>query len=106
MSNDRSNKIRESARDEECDVRIPGVCSFNSRMTIWSHYRGSAGGKGLTLKSDDINGAYACTKCDAVYDGQMTRPRGMTKDQVDLMWLQGHMRSLRKLVRKGLVATA
>lgn len=99
----KTTAIRQSARGEECDVRIPGVCTFDSSHTIWSHYRGHAGGKGLSLKSLDECGANACTSCDAVYDGQAPRPAGMSKADVDLMWLQGHMRSLMKLKRKGLI---
>lgn len=92
--NHRSNKLRQSARGQDCLVRLPGVCSFNPEKTIWSHYRGSAGGKGLSLKSHDLAGAYCCTDCDAVYDGQRKRPPGVSKADVDLAWLQGHMRSL------------
>jgi len=36
-------------------------------------------------------------------DGQAPRPAGMTKAEVDLTWLQGHIRSLVKLKRKGLI---
>jgi hypothetical protein len=99
----KTTAIRQSARNEECDVRIPGVCTFDTCTTIWSHYRGHAGGKGFALKSIDEAGAYCCTSCDAVYDGQRSRPSGMTKEAVDLMWLQGHIRSLRKLKAKGLI---
>lgn len=90
----RSNKLRQSARGQDCLVRLPGVCTFSPEKTIWSHYRGSAGGKGLSLKSNDLAGAYCCTDCDAIYDGQRKRPEGMTKNDVDLAWLQGHIRSL------------
>lgn len=99
----RSTKIRESARDEECLVRIPGVCSFDPAKTIASHYRGSAGGKGLSHKASDLCVAYCCTACDMVYDGQHKPPAGMTKADIDLMWCQGHLRTLRKLEQKGLV---
>jgi hypothetical protein len=48
-------------------------------------------------------GGYACTYCDAVYDGQTPRPDGMTKADVDLAWLEGHVRSLVRLQQKGLI---
>jgi hypothetical protein len=98
----RSTKLRESAKGESCLVRLPG-CPADPAMTIWSHYRGSAGGKGGAIKSTDIAGAYACTYCDAVYDGQTPRPAGMTKDDVDLAWHEGHIRSLVRLGQKGLL---
>jgi hypothetical protein len=98
----RSEKLRQSAKGEDCLVRIPG-CPFDPAQTIWSHYRGSAGGKGGSIKATDIAGAYACTYCDAVYDGQTPRPEGMTKADVDLAWLEGHVRSLVRLQQKGLL---
>jgi hypothetical protein len=98
----RSTKLRQSANGEDCLVRLPG-CSSDPAKTIWSHYRGSAGGKGGAIKSTDIAGAFACTYCDAVYDGQRPRPAGMTKDDVDLAWHEGHIRSLVRLGQKGLL---
>jgi hypothetical protein len=98
----RSEKLRQSAKGEDCLVRIPG-CPSDPAQTIWSHYRGSAGGKGGSIKATDIAGAYACTYCDAVYDGQTPRPDGMTKAEVDLAWLEGHVRSLVRLQQKGLL---
>jgi hypothetical protein len=98
----RSEKLMRSAKGEDCLVRIPG-CPSDPEMTIWSHYRGSAGGKGRGIKSTEIAGAYACTYCDAVYDGQRPRPAGMSKEDVDLAWLEGHIRSLVRLGAKGLV---
>jgi hypothetical protein len=98
----RSEKLRQSARGEECLVRLPG-CPADAAMTIWSHYRGGAGGKGKSIKATDIAGAYACTHCDGIYDGQTPRPAGMTKAEVDLAWLEGHVRSLVRLQQKGLL---
>ena len=47
--------------------------------------------------------AYACTACDAVYDGQRKPPSGYTREQVDADWCQGHFRSLVKLSQKGMI---
>jgi hypothetical protein len=98
----RDARIRASANGEPCLVRLPG-CPGEPRMTIWSHYRGSAGGKGLGLKSHDVAGAYGCTYCDAIYDGQRPRPAGMTQTDVELAWHEGHIRSLGRLHEKGLI---
>jgi hypothetical protein len=98
----RSTKLRQSAKGEDCLVRLPG-CPGDPAMTIWSHYRGGAGGKGTGIKASDVCGCFACTWCDAVYDGQTPRPDGMTKDEVDLAWHEGHIRSLVRLQQKGLL---
>lgn len=97
------SKIRESARGEDCTVRLPGVCTFDPAMTIWSHARWNSAGKGKSIKAVDLAGAYACTSCDQVYDGQMKPPPGMTREQIDMDWMHGHLRSLVRLVQKGLI---
>jgi hypothetical protein len=97
------SKLRESARGESCLVRIPGVCTYDPATVILSHYRGQSGGKGMGIKSNDLCSAYACTACDAVYDGQRKRPLGMTKEEVDLAWHQGHIRTLVRMREKGVI---
>lgn len=96
------SKITESAQNEDCTVRIIGVCTFDPAATIWSHARWGAAGRGKAIKALDLAGAYACTSCDGVYDGQIKRPPGMTQEQVDLDWFMGHLRSLVRLHEKGL----
>lgn len=97
------SKITASANGEDCQVRIIGVCSHDPAKTIWSHSRHGAAGRGRSIKAVDVAGAYCCTACDAVYDGQAPRPAGMTREQIDLDWFMGHVRSLVILVEKGLI---
>ena len=96
------SKIRLSARGEECTVRIIGVCKGDPAYTIWSHCRHGAAGKGKGIKALDVAGAYSCTACDAAYD-QMAGVPHMTRDEVDLDWFHGHVRSLVILSEKGLI---
>jgi hypothetical protein len=93
--------IRQSARDQECTLHLPG-CPFDRAMTIWSHAPFGAAGKGMGLKSLDLCGAFACTHCDAIVDGQKPRPDGMSREQVLVEWLYGHLKSLVILRQKGL----
>ena len=95
--------IRDSARGEECTVRLATVCTFDPAKTIWSHARWNYAGRGKSTKALDLAGAYACTACDAVYDGQAKRPDGMTQADVDADWNRGHFRSLIRLAEKGLI---
>lgn len=94
--------ITKSASGEECQVRIIGICTHDNSKTIWSHARWGAAGRGKAIKAPDIAGAYCCTDCDAVYDGQRKPPAGMTRADVDLDWCLGHLRSLVMLQSKGL----
>jgi hypothetical protein len=96
------SKITESARGEDCQVRYSGICTYDSAMTIWSHCRHGAAGKGKGIKAIDLAGAYACTACDAAYD-QMQGAKHMTREQLDLDWFHGHIRSLVRLAEKGAI---
>ncbi len=100
------NKIRDSARGEACQVRYVGICSHDPAHTIWSHARWGAqlgeGGRGMGTKADDVAGAYACGACDAAFD-QMQGAKHMSREQLDLDWMMGHLRSLGILARKGLL---
>lgn len=98
----RDQRIRDSARGEECLVRIPGVCRGGTEHTIWSHAPLGAAGKGGAIKSLDLCGAYCCTACDEVIDGQAKPPAGYTRAMAMLDWFMGHMRSLVRLRQKGL----
>lgn len=96
------SKITKSANGEDCQVRIPGVCTFDPAKTIWSHARHGAAGKGKGIKAIDEAGAYACTACDMAYD-QLAGVSHMTRSEVDLDWFHGHLRSLVILKNKGLI---
>ncbi|MDB5541967.1 MAG: hypothetical protein JWQ89_3694 [Devosia sp.] len=98
----KSTAIRESARGEECTVRIVGACTHDDAMTIWSHAPFKSADKGGSIKSLDLCGAYCCTACDAVIDGQRPMPPGASRTSVMNDWFHGHMRSLVKLRQKGL----
>jgi hypothetical protein len=97
------SRIRESARNEDCTVRLPDTCKWLPEYTIWSHAPFSSGGKGRSIKAIDECGAYACTACDAVVDGQAPPPQGYSKQDVTVAWFHGHLRSLVILKKKGLI---
>jgi len=96
------SKITESARDEECQVRIPGICSGDNSTVVWAHAIGTASGKGIGMKSPDIMGAYACQKCHDAYDRRL-RPRDLNYARIKECFFDGHLRSLGILIEKGLV---
>lgn len=99
----KSQAIRDSARGEECTVRIVGACTHDDSMTIWSHAPLNSADKGGAIKSLDLCGAYCCTACDAVIDGQRPLPPGASRTSVMNDWFHGHMRSLVRLRQKGLI---
>ena len=95
------SKIRQSANGEQCQIRLPGVCNHNRETTVWAHGNGSAAGKGIGMKSDDLLGSYACSACHDVYDRRV--PTEMPRVEVELAFWEGHARSLRILIEKGVI---
>lgn len=97
------SKIRQSAKGQDCQVRIIGVCNFNPETTILAHPNAYAAGKGAGMKALDGLGAYCCSSCHDVIDGRAPRPTGMRKSDVDLAFHEGHQRTFVILAEKGLV---
>lgn len=94
------SKITQSARGEQCQIRLPDICNHDPATTVLAHANGSAAGKGIGMKSLDVLSAYACSAC---HDEVDRRTRKLEKDYVMLCFWQGHARTLRILVEKGLV---
>ncbi|MFH1011211.1 MAG: nuclease domain-containing protein [bacterium] len=97
------SKITESARNEDCQVRIPFGCCFDPATTVWAH--ADKPGKPKGGKLPDELGAYACWKCHAIYDRSMPIPKeaNMTRVDVELAFWEGHARSIIILKKKGLL---
>lgn len=92
------SKIRKSAKGEECAVRIPGVCNFDSDTTVLAHLNGG----GMGMKHLDIHGAYCCSACHDEYDGR-NRLLFHSKNEIELYFLEGVIRTQIKLLKKGLI---
>lgn len=87
----------------DCQVRIPYTCTHDSSTVIWAHANGSAAGKGIGMKSLDMLGAYCCYACHDVIDRRTPTPKGFSRADIELMFHEGHQRSLIILAEKGLV---
>ncbi len=96
------SKIRQSARGEDCTIRIPGVCNFNPETTVLCHPNTHRAGKGKGLKAADELGAYGCSDCHAVLDGQGKRTI-LDRRYIELCFWHGHAETYLKLKQKGLV---
>lgn len=99
----KSQSIRDSARGEECTVRIVGACNHDPATTVWSHIPSLDGGRGMGMKAIDEAGAYACAGCHDVVDGRRGLPPGASTTSIQLDWFRGHIRSLVRLKQKGLL---
>lgn len=92
----RSPAILKSARNEECTVRIPGICNWNPETTVFAH----VGGAGERIKSHDYKGAYCCSACHDEID---RRTRIMEADFVKAKFNEGRLETIDILVKKGLI---
>lgn len=88
-----SKKIRNSARGEDCALRIPNVCFNDTDTVILAHVKSKY--KGWGMKSLDIHGMYCCFNCHAHYD---------LGNKIDPQWiLDAMIETQYKLIEKGLI---
>ena len=91
------SKITKSAQGEECQVRLPGVCNYNSETVVFAHI----GGAGMALKQPDSEGAYCCSACHDVLDRRV-KCHWPTLEII-LFHHEGAMRTRKILIDKGLL---
>lgn len=96
------SKITQSARGEDCLVRLPGICNRNPETVVLAHYR-MAGACGMGIKPPDFMGAYACSACHDEID---RRTRHLDAGTVRLAFAEGVMRTQQILAEKGLLEAA
>lgn len=58
------SKLRKFARNQECTLRIPGVCNGNSETVVLCHGRGA----GFATKTADYIGVHGCAACHRFLD--------------------------------------
>lgn len=93
--------LRDYARDQPCQIRIPDVCNHNSATTVLCHlrmveiaYQGS--------KPPDLIAAWGCSNCHDAVDRR--RYMDLDFDFVRMCHLQGVIRTQAKLIKEGLVS--
>lgn len=91
------SKLTESARDQECQIRIPGVCNHDITTTVLAHLNGA----GMAYKHSDIHGAYSCSRCHAVVDGE--KQNDWTPDMLKLFHFDAVIRTQKIMLDKGLI---
>lgn len=95
-----SNPIRLSAREKQCQIRIPGHCLSGNETVVLCHYRMAGDGGGT--KPNDRRAAYGCQACHDIVDGRRTQCL-YTYDEIRLMHAEGVFRTQEILDREGLL---
>lgn len=57
----------------------------------------------MWMKSTDLLGAYGCSNCHALYDRRRPTPPGITREEIELAFWEGHARSVVLLIEKGII---
>ena len=91
------NNLRKLARDQQCCVRVPGVCNFDNRTTVLAHLPGAGTGR----KAADIFGAHCCSSCHDVIDGRVKS--WYTHNELKLMHHEGVQRTQQWLLDNGFI---
>ena len=94
MANRKSNKIRQSARNEDCSLRVHPSCQ-DGETVVFAHLNSNY--RGMGIKSPDFLGIYACHECHAMLDKSEVE----YKDQ-----LRALQETQMKLFEKGLLSCA
>lgn len=92
MSGMRSEKIRKSARGQLCQARIPGVCNYDPRTTVFAHLNGY----GIGGKNPDLFGAFCCSDCHRYIDSDYDQ-------ETLIMFYEAIFRTQRILLEIGLI---
>ena len=95
----KQTKITKSAKGEECQIRLPGICNFNPETTVFCH----VGGAGMGRKANDMHGAYGCSSCHDVLDRRV--PCDYDSVELQVYHYDGMVRTQLILLEKGLICT-
>ena len=87
--------ITDSARGQDCLIRLAGVCNHNRDTVVFCHFRLS-GISGIGYKTDAPIGAYGCSACHSVVDS--------SKDpETQLDFAKGCLRTIESMWRRGIL---
>jgi hypothetical protein len=65
-----SKKLRDSARGQDCTLRLPGICQGGTDTTVLCHMPSHIGLKGMGMKVPDYWACFGCHACHDVIDGR------------------------------------
>jgi len=64
----RSKPLRESARDAQCTLRLPGHCNADPSTSVLCHL--PFGGRGVGTKASDDHAVIGCSGCHDAMDSR------------------------------------
>ena len=92
------NVLRQSARGQECQVRLYQICQGRDETVVLAHL----GGGGVGGKNWDSAASFCCFECHQVIDFAV-KTNLYTSDELRLAHLQGVMRTQSIWIKAGLL---
>ena len=97
----KQTKYTKSAKGQECQIRLPGVCNFDTETTVLAHLNGG----GMGMKALDIHGAYACSRCHDAVDGRIAMSMmAHSSREIKLAFYDGVIRTQSIMIIDGVLA--
>lgn len=94
----KQTKLTKSARDQECQIRIPRTCNGDTTTTVLAHLPGG----GMGGKVPDLFAAYSCSACHDMVDGR-TKRGWNSPNELKVWHLEGVIRTQQIMLREGLL---
>jgi hypothetical protein len=82
-----SKKLRNSARGQQCQVRIPRVCNWNPETTVLAHVAKG----GIGQKGNDYHATFCCSSCHDALDCRVKND--FKKEELENMANEGMKRT-------------
>lgn len=98
----RSKRLLDSARGQQCQIQIEGVCNGNSETVVAAHSNNLRHGKGMGIKAHDCFGAWACNNCHAEID----QGSKLSRQEKDEYWQLGFERTILQMFLLGIIKVA
>ena len=92
-------KLRDSARGEDCTLQIYPYCNGNPETTVLCHL---PSGSGMGQKSPDWFAVYGCSSCHDIIDGRRNN-KGLFPDAVKESERMALLRTWNRMLEKGLI---
>jgi len=97
----KSQKMRDSARNEQCTLNLVGACNYDPSTTVLAHLPDESNGMGK--KADDLSACYACSACHDVIDRRAPWP-GAEHYHAEWYYRRAQTRTWRRMVELGIIA--